>query len=105
VAMVNKYYTKEPESMQLLWCLWFLVAHLGIDVKCRHKAGVLLITFHIITYLPSFIYIHRFFIYIHRDYITPTHIITPPSALDIGNGRTRLASRFRQLFSSIIGMV
>ena len=40
IAAVNGHYTREPEAMRLLQCLWFFVAYFDIDVICKHIAGV-----------------------------------------------------------------
>jgi len=40
VAAINRQYTREPEVMRLLQCLWFFVAYFDIDIRSRHIAGV-----------------------------------------------------------------
>ena len=39
-AAVNRHYTREPEAMRLLRCLWLFVAYFDIDVRYKHIAGV-----------------------------------------------------------------
>jgi len=52
VMAANQHYTREPEAMHLLRCLCFFVAHFDIDIKCRHIATILQITFHVIICVP-----------------------------------------------------
>ena len=40
VAAINRQYTREPEAMHLLRCLWFFVAYFDLDVRCIHIVGV-----------------------------------------------------------------
>jgi len=101
VMAVNQHYTREPEAMRLLRCLWFFVAYFDIDIKCRHIAGV---DNHTADHL-SRNNLHAFFRLHPQGLHQPTSLPQPLVQMLGTGGPDWTSPQFRRLFSTIIKTV
>jgi len=101
VVAVNRQYTKTPESMRLLRCLWFFVAYFDIDLKCRHIPGANNYTADHLSRNN----LHAFFNLHPQGLQKCSQLPQPLLQLMAIGGPDWTSARFRQLFNAIIKTV